>query len=161
MIWYGIIFLVFLGTAWYNRKDGIYSAISSATVAALFACVPLGWLGHFAYGHGTPQQVGDYRLAAVSDGSSVQGSAFLFAGYIEQAQVFNYYQQVGDKTYKRDWQRAIDSVVVEDQSNGNAFLRKIEIVPNKWYGFTWDTKTVYEFHVPPGSVQQEITLDNK
>jgi hypothetical protein len=102
-----------------------------------------------------------YPLVAVDDGSKVQGASFLFSGYVDQSQVYNYYERTGPNGYLRGWQYAQGTPVIEDAPAGTANLTQYYLVPNKWLGFTYLTHLRNEFHVPAGSVVKEVSLDNK
>lgn len=166
MIWWLLIALT-IGITAYNLRgewlDDKFFYFFGIFIAALFATVvfvPLGFLVS-AYGPLHYEDGGTYELVAVNDGTKISGGAFLFSGYIDQSQVYNFYEKTGPNTYQRGWQYAAHSTIVEDQPKGKANLHQYFLVPNKWIAFEWATHLRNEFHVPPGSVVQEVTFDNQ
>jgi hypothetical protein len=106
------------------------------------------------------EDAGTYSLISVGDTSKREGSYFLFSGYTDENQIFSYYTKESDGSYSRGWQYAAHSKIWQDQQPGKATLHQYYLMPNKVLGFEWLPHLRNEFHVPAGTIKENITLDN-
>ena len=168
MIWY-IILAVFAVTYVWRNRDDLFRGYDKGEEWFL-ATVAIGGMALLLFAVGafvstwfflTPGPATAYPLVALDDGSKVQGASFLFSGYVDESQVYNYYERTGPDTYQRGWQYASGVPIIEDYPEGQAALSQYYLVPNKWLGFTYLTHLRNEFHVPVGSVVRNVELDNK
>lgn len=108
-----------------------------------------------------------YNLVALQDGNSTGGSFFLGTGYIDDKQQFSYYQE-NNGQYRLKSVDAENAIII--QGNGKPRVVKScsldAVAPIIFYPFfqgdRYDCSTkTYEFHVPPGSIKSNYTLDAK
>jgi hypothetical protein len=144
----------------YDRYD--FPALGRALTALFLTAILTFVTGSLisAWGPLHREEIGTFGLVAVNDGSKTSGSFFLFSGYIDEAQVYNFYEKLDDGGYKRGWQYANYSTIYQDAEPGTANLEQYHLVPNKWIGFTWQAHLRNNFHVPAGTIKEDLALDN-
>lgn len=110
---------------------------------------------------GTYDTTERHNLAVLQDGTKTSGSFFLLAGHIDNDAVFRYYVETRPGVYKFDWQYADWAEVAQDTKT--PYVEVVKHHQTKWlnlFGDTMDDDN-YIFHVPPGSIKTDYTLDAK
>ena len=157
-----VFIIAFFVLAGMGEDDGIL--LTSAVVAA-FGLIVIGWPIKAYADHIDPPTYDHFtkEIAMVSDGTNINGRFSLFSGYLNEDQIFAYYeiQDGGYHTLKKT--DAANVRVYEDAERpyvkylghcdtGHEWIWSCN---NEGYG------NVVEFHVPKNSISQEIVLDAK
>jgi len=118
--------------------------------------------GYEAKAHALP---GQYSVVALADTTRTSGRTALTFGRIDEKPVYYYYGNNGKGGVSRYWTNANDTSIVQDTKPGEAYLLKYETSPKNpfWSLITpgGNNARYWEFHVPAGSVNEDITLDNQ
>ncbi|MBT2587966.1 hypothetical protein [Arthrobacter sp. ISL-95] len=153
----------FVCTLW----DGPFGAI----LMSLLALVGGGFIGfllwagsyaliqerdHAVVGESTQQ------LRALGNASGLEGrSYFLGGGYIEDKRVLNYITQSEDGAIRVERSDASDSTIYEGSETATVNIKVVD-ASNPWISpWPLDTKYIYEFRIPSGSVVESYALENK
>lgn len=175
MIWPPLFFLVaFIAISWSfheNRdrfffdekkrvhRDGgdwvahIFASFLAGLVGLLPAFVLAGFFGD------THIEEGYVQIQALKDNTHIEGDFYLFGGSIDSEPVYSYYYE-GQRGTKMGWVPAIDSYIVEEETDNPRLVIEKERGQNTWWHLDLgEIGKTYIFYVPPGSITQEIELD--
>lgn len=162
-----IIFVGFVVFAVKEREGmiamfGLVAAMMGGLLTALIIDAPVAWIQR-------DRAEFSYNLGALNDGRSTKGSFFLGSGTIDSVPSFMFYAEDGDGYVLRDWSAA-PSRVVETEGKPRVVYNCYDY-SDVWLPFRWapqmlEDGSLYDcghafvtFYVPPGSVQQQYTLD--
>jgi ABC-type multidrug transport system fused ATPase/permease subunit len=101
------------------------------------------------------------ELRAVALGGSIEGHFFLGTGTVDGKRVINYVAQHEDGYVTVEQVDARNAYIYEDESS-NPTVTAHHWRASEWWLSLWPTDrgTNYSFHVPPGSVLENYTIDN-
>lgn len=101
------------------------------------------------------------ELAALSNGSSVQGSFFLGSGRVDGKRVLNYVEQ-HDGYSTLEQVDADDSRIYEDEPDSPYLVTQWEVRDTSWVWWPWDFwgQPRYDFHIPADSIVESYVIDN-
>lgn len=111
------------------------------------------------------------NLVSIQDGKGIDGKfyggLFLTRGYIQDTQQFSYYQKNGNGSYKLDKRPADRSTIWMDATPETArvdITDSIYTCTEGWWYFCPAQRGEFahaDFHIPPGSIKEEYTLDTQ
>lgn len=170
MVFYILIFIVLLTTvvtAVYNGKRYHASSTVALTIAAtaLSACFSFIIFTAFAYtvpwSPTSPSNT--LPLKALGNSTSTTGSFFLGSGTIDGEQVFEYVVEREDGGFNLRSIPVSDNVTVyEDATASTAtYVEYDHVINESWlapFPILMDGAAVVEFHIPPGSLDQEYEI---
>jgi hypothetical protein len=94
---------------------------------------------------------GDYLIQSLHENSEIHGTFSIGSGYVGESRVFIYYQQVGTGLMEKTCP-AEHTIIYEDE-NDHPFIREIDDYRSGGIlGIRSGKKTLYELHVPAGTV---------
>ena len=90
-----------------------------------------------------------HELVSIKTAEIGSGRIFLLIGYYEEKMVFRFYHKDKDGViYLSEVEAKYCSIVEEETDSPYVFIRK-----------GWETSKVCQFHIPTGSIMQEIDMD--
>ena len=126
----------------------------------------------YGFGYGLEHQkktefYAQSELGSLQDQSNIQGRFFLGSGTIDEKPAYSYYKKIGDNQYQL--RQLVDDggtpiVVFEDSDK--PYVKTVHTKSDGYFGawgFMWGHESLdqFEFHVPKGSIVQNVTLDAK
>lgn len=103
------------------------------------------------------------KIVAASAGVEGAGRWSLFSGYYNEEPVYYYYSQEADGAFVLKHTPSRAARIYEDQEGGS-FVDIYTFHCSNWHGAYWikpcnEYLDNYSFHVPPGSVNREVTFN--
>ena len=142
----------------FNTFLGFFFTAISAVFAGISAFAISGAIGYFT---SMEEKVEPYNfdIVAVADGSSTDGSFFLFGGSIDEEPVYYFYRQRGGGAITQGYLPTGTTSIHEDSEvEGYVRVNKRKPYCELWR-CQWASHKTYEVHVPEGSVVRQFKFD--
>ena len=159
-LWLVIIIYLWRNDDLYGFEDVIATFILVVIIASGvfwgFLTFGLSWTGNYH------EKVGEYKLVALKDTGSVEGSFFLGTGYFQGSAAYRYYYQLDENIIAMNQRSFSDGFItyITDGSKPRVVTTKEHFKSGFLNHLFWDVKGYEDtYYVPEGSVLNEIRLD--
>lgn len=174
MIWLIIAVVGLVLTILITKAEDYDKTETFGFLSLIFVFIPLatGTILGLAFQNHAKDQVDTSPLAALNDGTSIQGRFFLGSGVIDSKPTYYYYKEVGENSYQ--YKQLVDdgtngSVTVVEDTQDKPYIKTTceDYEPaNDWWRLSWFASdycdiTSIEFHIPTGSISKDYKLDLK
>ena len=171
MIWFLLLAIIFVGLNifWWNDtrrlEDWSFEVFLPTFAITLFLSFPLIWISIATMEQPTKFHTTKHEIVSMQDGNRTSGGGGFLIYMMRTDDTYSYYERHG-KAFKLNTTYASDVLVYQDAKLNDAYV--LTRCPDRSdQGWTWyDYRFIKgdctkEFHVPPGSIVEDFTLDGK